>query len=174
MPPGARGPGPIRPAFDDLRCGHLRVGKEPPSSLFACTVAAQPAQTRRLARNHLFEDRAPLYRGADRRMSPATFPSRPLSVGCRRSGNRTRVASGKRKMQRWSRRSVCHIIPGILNIDPCPGALGDGIDTLPIADEEVPRILAGGDDGLIAVPDERTELVAAEIVPDVLHRVEFR
>src|SRR5271156_6503304 len=60
MPPGARGTGPIRPALDDLRCCHLRVGKEPPGSLFAWTVAAQPAQTHRLARNHLFEDRAPL------------------------------------------------------------------------------------------------------------------
>ena len=67
MPPGARGTGPIRPALDDLRCCHLRVGKEPPGSLFAWTVAAQPAQTHRLARNHLFEDRAP---PLSRRRSP--------------------------------------------------------------------------------------------------------
>ena len=51
----------------------------------------------------------PLYRGADRRMSPATSPWRLLSVGCRRSANCPRAASGKRKMQRWSRRSIRHI-----------------------------------------------------------------
>ena len=67
MPPGARGTGPIRPAFDDLRCGHLLAGKEPTGSLFACTVAAQPAKTHRLARNHLLEDRTP---PLSRRKSP--------------------------------------------------------------------------------------------------------
>src|SRR5271157_1303496 len=67
MPPGAGGTGPIRPAFDDLRCGHLLAGKQPPGSLFARTVSAQPAQTNRLAHNHLFEDRAPLL---SRRRSP--------------------------------------------------------------------------------------------------------
>ncbi len=67
MPPGAGGTGPIRPAFDDLRCGHLFAGKEPPGSLFACTVAGQPAQTHRLAQDHLFDDRAP---PLSRRRSP--------------------------------------------------------------------------------------------------------
>src|SRR5271157_6201558 len=65
------------------------------------------------------------------------------------------------------------LIPTALKIDPCPGATGDGIDALRISDEELPSVLAGGDDGFIAVPDKPAEFVAAEIVPDVLHRIEF-
>ena len=65
------------------------------------------------------------------------------------------------------------VIPTALKIDPCPGATGDGIDALRISDEELPSVLAGGDDGFIAVPDKPAEFVAAEIVPDVLHRIEF-
>ena len=41
---------------------------------------------------------APLYRGVDLRMSPATFPWRLLSVGGRRSQNPTRAASGKQRI----------------------------------------------------------------------------
>jgi hypothetical protein len=127
MPSGAGGSGPIRPAFDDFRCCHLLIGKQPPGSLFAWTVTAMPAQTQRLAHNHLFEDRTPLYRGADHRMSPAIFPWRLLSVECRRSGNRTRAASGKQKIPRWPRRSVSDITcerhlgpaPGDRLADPC-------------------------------------------------------
>jgi hypothetical protein len=44
--------------------------------------------------------------------------------------------------------------------------MGDGIDALRISSEELPSILAGGDDGLVAVPDKPAELVAAEIYPD--------
>jgi hypothetical protein len=51
---------------------------------------------------------------------------------------------------------------------------GNGIDALGIPNEELPSVLAGGDDGFIAVPDEAAELIAAEIVPDVLHRVDWR
>jgi hypothetical protein len=40
-------------------------------------------QAHRLAQHHLFEDRAPLCRGADLRMTPATVPWRLFS-GCRR------------------------------------------------------------------------------------------
>jgi hypothetical protein len=50
---------------------------------------------------------------------------------------------------------------------------GNGIDALGIPNEELPSVLAGGDDGVIAIPDEPAELVAAEIVPDVLHWIEF-
>ena len=40
---------------------------------------------------------APLYRGADLRMSRATFPWRLLFAGCREEANRYRAASGKRR-----------------------------------------------------------------------------
>src|ERR1700739_5182535 len=65
------------------------------------------------------------------------------------------------------------LIPAILRIDPCPGTMGNRIDALRVCDEEVPSLLAGGDDGLVAVPDTPAELVATQVVPDVLHRVEF-
>jgi len=42
-----------------------------------------------------------------------------------------------------------------------------------IADEKIPGILAGSLDGLVADPDPSTELVATQVVPDVLHWVEF-
>ena len=65
------------------------------------------------------------------------------------------------------------VIPAILRIDPCPGSTGDGIDALLVGNEEVPSLLAGGDDGFIAVPDAPAEFIAAQVVPDVLHGVEF-
>jgi len=52
--------------------------------------------------------------------------------------------------------------------------MGDGIDALGVVHEEVPSILAGLHDGLVAVPEASAELVAAQIVPDILERVEFR
>ena len=70
-------------------------------------------------------------------------------------------------------RSRPRIIPAILRIDPCPGATGNRIDALRVSDEEVPSLLAGGDNGPVAVPDTPAELVATQVVPDVLHRVEF-
>src|SRR3982074_1857719 len=68
--------------------------------------------------------------------------------------------------------SISTFIPAILRVDPCPGAVSDGIDALRVANEEVPSILAGGDDCLVAVPNTLAELIAAQIVPDVLHRVQ--
>jgi hypothetical protein len=81
---------------------------------------------------------------------------------------------GLRGMERQTVRENSGVIPAALKIDPCPGAAGHGLNALRIADEEVPSILAGGDDGLIGVPDTPAELVAAEIVPDIFHWVEFR
>src|ERR1700750_146571 len=52
--------------------------------------------------------------------------------------------------------------------------MGDGIDALGITEQEEPGVFAGGDNFLIAVPDPLAEFVATEIVPDVLHRIEFR
>ena len=65
------------------------------------------------------------------------------------------------------------LIPTILRLDACPGSPRDGIDALRVGDEEVPRLLAGCDDGLIAVPDKPAEFVAAQVVPDIFHWVEF-
>jgi hypothetical protein len=66
------------------------------------------------------------------------------------------------------------VIPAALMNDPCPGAMRDGLDALRVADEKVPSIFARGDDCFVAVPNQPTELVAAEIIPDVLHWVELR
>src|SRR6185369_8088859 len=52
--------------------------------------------------------------------------------------------------------------------------MGDGIDALGITEQEEPGVFVGGDNFLIAVPDPFAEFVATEIVPDVLHRIEFR
>jgi hypothetical protein len=41
-------------------------------------------------------------------------------------------------------------------------------------DEEIPCILACGDDRLVAVPNQCAELIAAEIFPDILNRVQLR
>ncbi len=76
--------------------------------------------------------------------------------------------------QSWDSSVDSAVIPAALMIDRCPGAMSDGLNALQIADEEVPSILAGGDNGLVAVPDEPAELIAAEIVPDIFHWVEFR
>src|SRR5271166_5709623 len=85
-----------------------------------------------------------------------------------RTSNRKSLAVGIPPLE--SRPTRAGIIPAALKIDPCPGATGDGIDALRIPMEELPGLLAGGDDGFVAVPDEPAELVAAQIVPDVLHR----
>ena len=50
----------------------------------------------------------------------------------------------------------------------------NGIDSVGIVDEEEPSFLAGRDDCLVAVPNAHAEFVAAEIIPDVLHGIEFR
>ncbi|MEA2956522.1 MAG: hypothetical protein QOJ58_2022 [Alphaproteobacteria bacterium] len=68
----------------------------------------------------------------------------------------------------------CRVIPADLKIDPYPGPMRDGIDSVGIADEEEPSFLAGRDDCLVAVPNAHAEFVAAEVIPDILHRIEFR
>ena len=57
-------------------------------------------------------------------------------------------------------RTLKHVIPGILNIDPCPGAMRDRLDAFRIADEKIPSIFARGDDCFVAVPDQPAKLVA--------------
>ena len=67
-----------------------------------------------------------------------------------------------------------NIIPGALGIDPRPIPCADGDDALGVVDEKQPCLSAGFDDRLVAVPDEAAQFVASEIIPDVLHRVQFR
>ena len=66
------------------------------------------------------------------------------------------------------------LIPGALGIDPRPIPCADGDDALGVVDEKQPCLSAGFDDRLVAVPDEAAQFVASEIIPDVLHRVQFR
>src|SRR6185437_9263752 len=66
------------------------------------------------------------------------------------------------------------VIPGALGIDPRPIPCADGDDALGVVDEKQPCLSAGFDDRLVAVPDEAAQFVASEIIPDVLHRVQFR
>src|SRR5271168_1651223 len=66
------------------------------------------------------------------------------------------------------------LIPVRLKTDTCPRTGADGADPFWVADEEVPGALAGVDDGLVGVPDQVAELVAAQVFPDILHRVQLR
>jgi len=65
------------------------------------------------------------------------------------------------------------LIPAVLNLDRCPYARGDGTDARWIGHQRVPGVFAGVLDCLVAVPDAQAELVAAQILPDVLDRVQF-
>ena len=67
VPSGTGRAGRFTPGGDDLLLRYLRAAKEPAHPKFALTVAAQPFEAHRLARNHPFEDRAPLL---SRRTSP--------------------------------------------------------------------------------------------------------
>ena len=82
----------------------FRIGKQPPGLQLTPAVTAQPAQAHRFAQHHLFESlpsgltrgiAAPLYRGADLRMTQGTFPWRLLCSVSRVTPNRTRAASHK-------------------------------------------------------------------------------
>jgi hypothetical protein len=66
------------------------------------------------------------------------------------------------------------VIPEALSVDVCPGARSDRFDAIRVADEKIPRVLTRGDDGIVAIPYQQAELVGTKIVPNVLHRVEFR
>jgi hypothetical protein len=111
MPAGDSRAGSQAPAVDDLRGCHFRIGEKPARLQFATTVTPQPAQAHRLARDHPFEDRTPLCRGADPRMIQATIPSRLLFSGCRNKSNPTRVASGKKFLRSIRYRMLLVRIP---------------------------------------------------------------
>lgn len=65
------------------------------------------------------------------------------------------------------------LIPTAQSINPCPGSGGDGAYNVELGQEAVPGLTAGLDDGGVVVPDLEAESVLAEILPDVLDRVEL-
>src|SRR5215208_7275703 len=60
-----------------------------------------------------------------------------------------------------------------IKTDTCPVPGADGADALWVTDEEVPRADASIDDGLVGVPNQGGQFVAAQESPDVFHRIEF-
>src|SRR5215213_1727044 len=66
------------------------------------------------------------------------------------------------------------LIPIRLKTDTCPASGADRADALWVADEEAPSRDARIDDGVIAVPDDITERVGPQELPDVLPRIELR
>jgi hypothetical protein len=65
------------------------------------------------------------------------------------------------------------VIPTRLGTDTCPASGADGADTLWVTDEEAPSTDTGIDDGVVAVPNQGGQFVAAEEFPNVLHRIEL-
>src|SRR5215203_5427072 len=65
------------------------------------------------------------------------------------------------------------VIPTRLNTDTCPVPGADGADALWVTNEEVPRADTGIDDGLVGVPNQGGQFIAAQEFPDVLHWVEL-
>ena len=51
--------------------------------------------------------------------------------------------------------------------------MSDGCDPHWVFREEVPCVFACLDDGVVAVPDQTAEFVGAQVVPAVVHGVEF-
>src|SRR3954452_3235720 len=54
-----------------------------------------------------------------------------------------------------------------------PLAAGDERGAVGPPQEPVPRLAAGRDDGLVVRPDPQAELVLAQVLPDVLDRVQL-
>lgn len=73
---------------------------------------------------------------------------------------------------RWR---VCDLIPTASesNRCRCPGSCCDGLDTTGLSCECIPSIAASVDDCIVVVEDPVAELVLAQILPDVLDRIEF-
>ena len=69
--------------------------------------------------------------------------------------------------------AIVALIPAGLSFDRCPFAGSDRRDADGVGTEPVPGVAASLDDVLVTLPDAPAELVAAEIFPDVLDRIEF-
>ncbi len=68
---------------------------------------------------------------------------------------------------------IAVLIPTALTTDRCPLSGSDGLDTIWIGNQEVPCGTACLDDLLIGIPDQTTELVCPQILPNIFHRVQF-
>jgi hypothetical protein len=65
------------------------------------------------------------------------------------------------------------VIPDALNFDRCPIPGGYRSDPGGIANQPVPSLTAGLDDGVVALPNPQAEPIAAKIFPDILEGIEF-
>jgi hypothetical protein len=65
------------------------------------------------------------------------------------------------------------IIPTALKLDLCPVAEGDRGDGGLVVGEEIPGLAAFIDDVLVVIIDGDGELVLSQVLPNVLHRIEF-
>src|SRR6266404_3734166 len=64
------------------------------------------------------------------------------------------------------------LIPIALSFDRCPLPGGYRGHAVAIGEERIPSLAACLDDVLVALPDPHAELIATQILPDVLDRVE--
>ena len=69
---------------------------------------------------------------------------------------------------------VCPQGLGILSSNAGPGARADRLDPIGVVDQEIPRLFAGGNNGFITVPHQQAQFVGPQVVPRVLHCIEFR
>src|SRR4051794_807587 len=71
-------------------------------------------------------------------------------------------------------RELARLIPAALIDDRLrPLAAGDRGEPVGRRQQPVPGVAAGGDDGLVVRPDAMAELVLAQVLPDVLDRVQL-
>ena len=90
-----------------------------------------------------------------------------------RFGSVTELAAGE-KLDRGHLGKILMLIPTRSKTDTCPLPCCDGTDADWIGDEEAPCGGAGLDDVFVGWPDVVAELIASQIVPDILHRVQLR
>src|SRR6266404_512443 len=65
------------------------------------------------------------------------------------------------------------VIPIALSFDRCPLPGGYRGHAVALGEERIPSLAACLDDVLVALPDPHAELIATQILPDVLDRVEL-
>src|ERR671939_583113 len=81
---------------------------------------------------------------------------------------------GGSAMPRLASRDAIQLIPAALDIDCfCPGPSGDGADTLGQAHQPIPSLTAAVHNRRLIRPDPKAQLVLTNILPHILHRVQF-
>lgn len=80
----------------------------------------------------------------------------------------------RREQARLGVQRKLELIPTGLTGDPCPSPCSHGCHPFDIVDEGVPGGAAGPYDLLVSVPNGVTEIVATQVFPDVLDRVQLR